>query len=249
MDLATPEALQSRGLNLETFSREILSDISYIDYWSDAMWFLAVHFKNDPEKLFMEMFQFFERNAPINNKSSRRAKLNSFIIIMKIANPENYKNEQFKELIHQYLIPFYRSNKPYRQEYWVNLFTSTKSISNDVDKDELLNGYIGTATANGIQLAAQLYYITNNPYFKDCILEVQNIESFLPRIMANAVLSDSWKKEWISGQYNLFQTPDAFQRKRTLTKEQMERMKQDSLSAREHAGKREEIIRSRENQP
>lgn len=203
------EIMQSRGSNLQQLSNEILSDPVYSYYWSDAIWMLAVHHKEDRNLLLNEVFKYILRQENICSKEVLNFKISALIILQELLSYKSFDNETFKNNVCERLCPFYRDEDPTNPEFWLgriglhnHLISDNNLDSNNNYKEINIQSIV--AAESCIYTAAKLYHLTENKRFLDLVKKGQKSEHLRIKIASNFALSVGWMDNWKKGVFDLF---------------------------------------------
>ncbi|RJP19669.1 MAG: hypothetical protein C4527_26440 [Candidatus Omnitrophota bacterium] len=193
--------LQSRGLNLREFSDEVLSDLAYLDYWNNAQYFLAAHYKDNLGELAKEMLSLLKRDEKHMVDGARAVKIGSLNILGGILGPNSFENPELKHIILNDLDTMFQNSNILTSEYWAKEF-QVEDLWN-LPKESLTyeqsnsRGQAATAARMCVQIAARLYFLTQESKYKAALEKYSASGGIF-------YISKEFEDAWLSGRLDLF---------------------------------------------
>lgn len=204
----------------------LLNDVQYSEYWTDALPLMAASLhKDDPVQLADRLIQFFNKEETIVSLDVIKSKGWSILLLKELVGPNYKKDGELMDKIMSFADDIFSKSDPTDPQYWINRFKLDKlnnlSSNSDVDLQKIQSRII-TNSRTFVEYAASLYAATNNEFYLKFVEKNANSSYDQIRITSQYCLTESYKKSWDEGYFEIF---DYYYRKPIPTKEEIENAK------------------------
>ncbi len=220
--------LRQEGVDPVPFALGMIADIQYAEFWNEGMklYSAALFTEEQFVKLAESLIQWLEREEPIYTSPIILFKSSCVNYLVQMVGPNLFQNPELKSKILVFSHRFFQDGEPTKPEYWFQKFglTYTASQPNDsLSKDESEAILWSESTARlCVQFASCLYNATADERFLKIVENCLQSDYIQIKNTAQFTLSDTCRKTWRSGEYELFATIDP---RKLLPPEEWERLK------------------------
>ncbi|MFH1740592.1 MAG: hypothetical protein ABIH23_16410 [bacterium] len=188
--------LERHGVDLKSFADALLADVSYLDYWQDALFFKQFHFRAEPAQLIREMLSFLQRRESFYAKPIREAKISTLLIIdATLYDPNGFENEEVKRIMLDEVAPLILNENLTDYPAWMkrldvppdqslkfeNRRDMTPEKQEEAYKQPELVRQAQSAAEHSLGIIVKLYALTHSPEFKEAIDAAKTSKSAIVR--------------------------------------------------------------------
>lgn len=220
--------LRQEGVDPVPFALGMISDIQYADFWNEGMKLYSASLFTEEKfvELAESLIQWLEREEPFYTSPIILFKSNCVNYLAQMVGPNLFQNPELKNKILTFAQRFFLDGEPTRPEYWYQKYGLLQTALQPKDslteeESEALSWAESTARLC-VQFASRLYNATADERFLKIVEICLQSDSIQIKNTAQFTLSDTCRKAWRSGEYDLFATIDP---RNLLPPEEWERLK------------------------
>lgn len=203
------EKLCEIGIDPLPFSKQLLADIKYYEYWYEAVhMFVANEYKKNPVEMVDFLIDFMSKEEMVYNRAIVQAKSECLNVILQLVGPNFWQDAELKSRIVSFSKKFFSDGRPMDPEYWYEKYGMLEIASipkeNLTEKQSLDLAWAESAAKLSIQLAGFLYSAESDDYYLKLLQQCANSKFPVIQKRAEYNLSEPSRTAWSSGMYELY---------------------------------------------
>jgi hypothetical protein len=203
-------SLQKKGIDPVLFSRELISDIQFSEFWNEALglYVAGQHRKNKHVELSKDLIQWIERDESLNSSNIICFKTMCINSLKQMIGPNFSQNKDLKKVILVFADKFFKNGAITKPEFWHQKYGLVQISSKERDalsKEETEQlSWAMTKARTCVKFASYIYNLTSDKRFQKIVEESMLSEYPQIKTTAKFCLSSKSISHWSAGEYELF---------------------------------------------